>query len=104
MPFALLLFGIVLIVAGVRGKESDLFALLQKDFTGPNNFTYWAVVILILGMVGYVPKLRTLANSFLVLLLLVLFLNKKGFFAQFQNAIETTSVAGMTNTQGVRIS
>ena len=100
MPFALLLFGVVLVVAGVRGKQGDLFTLLKGDFTGPNNFSYWVVAILLLGLLGYVPKLKALANAFMGLLILVLFLNNSssggGFFAKFTAALQSTNTVTAT--------
>lgn len=91
MPFIFLFTGVLLLVAGVRGKSSDLLTLLKGDLTGDNNFTYWILSILVIGALGYVSSLRTLSRSFLFLVILVLILNegKKtpgGFFQSFQTA------------------
>lgn len=100
MPFALLIIGLVLLVAGARGKQNDLFSLVAGDFTGANNFLFWFVSILAIGAIGYIPKLKPLSTAFLVLVILVLFLTKGnpsgvggGFFSQFTAALKGTETA-----------
>ncbi len=93
MPFVLLVVGLVLIVAGFRGELSNLWTLLRGDFTGPGNFLYWFISILIIGSVGYIDRLRPLANGFLALVMIVLFLSNKGFFSQFTSALKRTETA-----------
>lgn len=83
MPFALIITGIVLVVAGVRGTEGDLFTLLKGDLSGPHNFEYWLISILIIGALGYIPDLKTLSRAFLVLVILVLLISNGGFFQNF---------------------
>lgn len=107
MPFALLIIGIVLLVASVRNTQNDLFTLVRGDFTGSGNFIFWMISILIIGSVGYIPKLRPISVGFLILVVLVLFLTKGnpqgaggGFFAQFTNALNTTQRAQPVSTQG----
>lgn len=98
MPFALLIIGIILLVAAVRDSQDDLFKLVKGDFTGPNNFVFWVVSLLIIGAVGYIPKLKPISVGFLTLVLLVLFLSRGnpqnatsgGFFEKFTAAIKGT--------------
>jgi hypothetical protein len=96
VPFVFLITGLLFIVAGVRGKSSDLLTLLKGDFTGSNNFIYWFISILVVGAIGYIKDLQALSRAFLVLVIIVLFLytDKKGkdFFTQFQSAVK-----GITN-------
>jgi hypothetical protein len=68
-----------------------LFGLIKDDFTGDGNFIYWVLSILVIGSVGYVKALRPIANGFLLLVMVVLFIGagKKGFFAQFMAGIKT---------------
>jgi hypothetical protein len=104
MPFALLIIGTVLVVAAVKNTQSDLVGLLKKDLSGPNNFIYWIVAILIIGAIGYIPKLKGLSTGFLGLVLLVLFLAKGdpskasgGFFEKFTQGIgSATATAAAT--------
>lgn len=105
MPFALLIIGIVLLVAGVRGTQSTLFGLLQGDFTGQNNFFYWFAAIVIIGMIGYIPKLKPISTAFLVLVVMVLFLSKGnpqgsggGLFTQLTSALKIPSSTSATQT------
>jgi len=103
MAFALLIIGVVLITAGVRNTQSQLFQLVQGDFTGDSNFFFWFVSILIIGAIGYVKALKPISTAFLVLVILVLFLTKGnpgsasgGFFAKFVQALQSTTTQSAT--------
>jgi hypothetical protein len=87
MPFALIFVGVLFLVVGYRGTERDLITLLKGDFTGPGNFIWWIVSIMVIGALGYVPKLKSLSDGFLVLVLLVLFISNPGFFSQFTRQV-----------------
>jgi hypothetical protein len=94
MPFVLIISGVVLLIAAIRDKQQQLFFLLGNDFTGTDNFIYWFLSILIIGAIGYIPKLKPVSDGFLVLVILVLFLRKgTGFFDMFQKQIGTTQSA-----------
>lgn len=103
MPFALLIIGAFLLIAAVRGKTDGpdgLFALVAGDFTGPASFVYWMVAILIIGSIGYIPKVKPVTTAFLGLLILVLFLAKGdpskaggGFFEKFTEGLASTTTA-----------
>lgn len=91
MPFVLIFMGAVLVAAAVRGTQGQLFTLIRGDFSGPNNFIYWVVSILMVGALGYVPKLKPISDGFLVLIIVVLFLRRgTGFFDQFTRQIQGT--------------
>lgn len=91
MPFALAIIGIVIFVTAIKGTTSTLFGLIKDDFTGNGNFIYWVITILLIGSIGYVKALRPVANGFLALIMVVLFIGagNKGFFAQFMSAIKS---------------
>ena len=98
MPFILILAGSLLLIAAVRDKHNQLYDLLKIDFTGPNNFIYWTLAILIVGAIGYIDTLKPISDGFLILIILVLFLSKGdpnsaggGFFQQFIAGIQTTN-------------
>jgi len=94
MPFVLIIVGVILLIAAVRNTQQKLFFLLANDFTGPNNFIYWFISILIIGAIGYIPKLKPVSDGFLVLVILVLFLRKgTGFFDMFNKQIGITDTA-----------
>jgi hypothetical protein len=109
MPFALIIVGVVLLITSVRNTygvtqangQPGLGGLLQKDFTGTGNFIFWLVALLIIGAVGYIPKLKPISTALLVLVILVLFLTRGnpqsgtggGFFQQFVQQISSTQSA-----------
>jgi len=65
--------------------------LVKGDFAGQGNFIYWLVAILAVGVLGYIPRVRPISDAFLVLIIVVLFLSKKGFFAQFNQSIASVT-------------
>lgn len=116
MAFALLIIGIILIVSAIRNSASQLWTVLVGDFSGPGNFIYWIIALIIIGMVGYVKKLKALSDGLLVLIILALFLSKGntsqpggGFFKQLMSALGTTntkqapSIAGSSTGSTVTV-
>lgn len=99
MPFVMLLFGATLAISAYKGTTEDLFALLQKDFTGDTNFLYWMASVAGVGLIGYVPGLQNFSRLIFILLLIVVLVSNKGIFAQFAMALQTSSSA--TNTASV---
>jgi hypothetical protein len=94
MPFVLIVTGVILLIAAIRNTQQSLFLLLANDFTGKNNFVYWFLSILIIGAIGYIPKLKPVSDGFLILIILVLFLRKgTGFFDMFSKQVNTTQAA-----------
>lgn len=90
MSFALFIVGAVLLIASIKNSQDNLFALVHGDFVGQNNFLYWFLSILIIGAVGYIPKLKPLSIAFLTLVILVLVLTRGGLFDKFATAIGST--------------
>lgn len=108
MPFALVIVGTVLLIASIKNTYGQttpaggpgLGALLTNDFTGQNNFVFWFAAILIIGAVGYIPKLKPISNAFLILVVIVLVLKRGnpsgvggGFFQQFTTGLQSTQTA-----------
>lgn len=97
MPFFFIIIGIGLIVIGYRGTQDEFFALIKSDFTGPGNFLIFATGIFVVGLVGYVPKLKGLSDAFLGLIILVILIsaNKQGhdFFSEFWQGIQGTQTS-----------
>jgi hypothetical protein len=94
MPLILIIVGALFVVAAVRGTHSDLFTLLKSDFTGDKNFLFFVTAIFVLGALGYVAGFKPLANAFLLLVVAVIVLSNKGFFAQFTAALKSTAKTG----------
>jgi hypothetical protein len=106
MPFALLIIGAVLLTASVRNTQDDLFTLVKGDFSGQGNFIFWVVSLLIIGAIGYIPKLKPISDGFLVLVLIVMFLTKGnpsgvggGFFEKFTTALKGTTQTTPSTSQ-----
>jgi hypothetical protein len=91
MPFIFIGTGLVLVFVGLQGNPAKLYALIAADFTGPNSFIYWMIAILILGALGFIPSLEKLSRLFMLLVLVVLFLDNGGFFQQFQAFVKSTT-------------
>lgn len=97
MPFLIIIIGLLLVVTAFKGTTGRLGQMLVEEFTGQSSFLYWAVAILVIGAVGYIKPLKGLANSFLVLLIVVLFLSNKGFFGKFSTALKSIASGGAAN-------
>jgi hypothetical protein len=101
-------------VAGIRGTNPQLWALIKGDFVSQNggtSFLMWVAAIAVVGGMGYIPRLKPLSIAFMTLLLVVLVVSKKGVFSQLQQFLQTgigsaantstgTSVAPITPTSG----
>ena len=78
-------------MVGINNKIPELMGLVKEDFRPTENvagFHVWVLAIFVAGALGYVKQLKPVANAFLVLIIIVMLLSNKGFFAQFTNAIE----------------
>lgn len=94
MGIAFSLTGLVLIITGMQNTYGALGTQLEKDFTGTGSFVSWLTALCLVGALGYVPKLRTFSTWFMALIILAIFLSKgKGFFSQFQAAIQKGPVS-----------
>jgi hypothetical protein len=83
IPFVFLLIGAVFVVAGVRGQAQQVGEILKSDFTGQPNYLTWIIAVAAVGLLltnSYTEKVGT---AFFALLLVVLFLSNRGFFAEF---------------------
>lgn len=88
MPIFLVLAGIGLIAAVLRGQEEQLFAVLKDDFTGNNNFAAWLLAIIFLGVIGNTWKeIEPLATAFLVLIVVALLMSNQGFFDKLKQQV-----------------
>jgi hypothetical protein len=99
MPFIFIGSGLVLVLVGLNGDPAKLYSLIAADFQGPNSFIYWLLAILILGALGYIKGLEQLSKLFLILVLIVLFLDNGGFFQQFQDFLKTTQSPSPTKAE-----
>ena len=100
MPLALILIGLLFLVAAVRDQLSTLLNLIKGDFTGSGNFVYFVAAIVVIGAIGYSDKLKPLSDAFLFLVILVLIISNRGVFANLQAALDTTKTATTANSSG----
>jgi hypothetical protein len=96
MPLFFLGTGAVLVFVGLNGNAGQLYSLIASDFQGKNSFVYWLVAILVLGSLGYIRGLENLSKLFLILVVIVLFLDNGGFFQQFQAYLKSTQTTPST--------
>lgn len=87
MPFALVTIGLLLVITGFQNTYAQLGSQVGKDFTGPGNFTYWVIALGVVGALGYNDTLKPFSRAFMALIIVVIFLSNKGFFAQLNPAI-----------------
>jgi hypothetical protein len=87
MPFAFAIVGIVLLIAGVRDKQDELYETVKGDFTGKGSYVAWMVSILIIGGLGYIEQIRPISRAFLVLILVGLIIRNGGFFQKFNQQV-----------------
>lgn len=91
MPIAFFIVGFVLVTAGVRGTDNDLLQLLKGDLENKGNqrgFISWIAAILIIGALGYIEPIKPVSRAFLVLVVIVLFVTRGGFFDKFIKGIQ----------------
>jgi hypothetical protein len=104
MPFALTTIGLFMIVIGFQDTYKQAGTLIAGDLTGKNNFIYWIAAMGIVGGLGYIKGLENFSRALLALVLVVIFLSNKGFFAQLSSSLSSgTSQAPATigaNLQG----
>lgn len=96
MPLLVAIIGIALLASALNGRTEYLFQTVQSEFTGQPNVLLWLGSLGIIGAIGYIPGLRTIANWLLALVLVSMFLANNrgtsgGFFAQFNQAIGSTA-------------
>lgn len=72
MAALILLLGVILIVAGVRNTQGTLFGALGQDVPA---FLVWGAAIVAIGVIGFVPGLKTPSRWLLALVLMVIVLH-----------------------------
>lgn len=107
MPFILILIGILMLVAGIRNKSGQLIATVGDEFSGPGNFFYWIVALLLIGSLGYIDKVRPVSDALLALIIVALLLGAGkptqtggGVFTQLQAALTSTQTPSAPSITG----
>ena len=88
MPIALMVVGLLIVVAGIKNNAAELESTIVGDFSGAGSFWYWIVAVIVIGSIGYYQPAKNVSHLFLGLIVLVFLISNKGVFAQIQAAIE----------------
>lgn len=97
MILIVLAIGVLLVVSGIKGTETDLAQQIEGDLfgkTGSTGFLPWLVAVLVVGGLGYVPYLEKPSKYLTALIIVVIFFANGGVFAQFFNAISAVESQG----------
>ena len=102
MPILFGLFGIILVIAGLRNRitqgNPSLVSLLKDDFSGNDPFWKWMLAILIIGAIGYIPNLRPISRGLMALVIIVFLLSNQGVFTQLTAVFKQSNTDSTTNT------
>ena len=91
MGIIFLVVGLLMIIVGGRGTYAQFGSQLASEFQGPNNFSYQALALAAVGMVGYIPQVQKISRWLLAFILLVILIGNKGstgFYSQFTSALQ----------------
>lgn len=93
MPFALVIFGLIFIVTGVKGTTKALGRQVVSDFSGPQSFLYWFIAIGAVGALGAVPAFKNFSRAFMTLIIVAMVIRNGGVFDKLIEAIKTGPIA-----------
>ncbi len=99
MVIALLIVGILLTTAGIRGTEGKLATQFASDMTGTDGFIVWLGALVLIGLVGFIPGLQRPSRYLIALVVLVIVLRNGGVFQNFVTAIAQVDATGPVPSQ-----
>lgn len=82
MPFGLIVLGVILAVAAYRDTLDELFSIVRDVLQDSKGFSYWVLAAIILGFAASIKSIKEPINAFMILLMVVLLLRKKGTATQ----------------------
>lgn len=88
MPFALIIIGIILAIAAYRNTLNDLFSIIKDITADSKGFGYWVLASIILGFAASIQSIKKPVNAFIILLMLVLLIRKRGTLEQMADQIK----------------
>lgn len=98
MPFIVLAVGVILLISALNNSYSALAGALEQDIP---PFLHWALAIVLLGALGFVPGLKPVSRGLMTLVLVVIFLkNYSSIFSSLQEAGQLVSVPVHGNGSG----
>lgn len=87
MPFALIIIGVILAIAAYRDTLPDLFSIVKDVTADSKGFGYWVLASIILGFAASIRSIKQPVNSFMILLMVVLLIRKRGTLQQLSTQI-----------------
>lgn len=86
MAFLFIVIGGFLIATGIHDQSANALKQLGSDGKGLISL---AIVIAVVGGLGYIQGFKPLSNAFLALVIIVLLLSSGGFFDNISSDIST---------------
>lgn len=87
MPLVLIIIGVTLLYTEYNGTSSNLFSLVQGDFSGTNSFEKYLLGLIVIGSIGYIPRVKPISDAFLALVIVVLLLKNQAFFSNLNSSL-----------------
>lgn len=101
MPFALITVGVLIFFSALNNTAGSLGKQVYADlFSEDGGFVYWAAGIVVVGLIGYVPSLKKPSDLFMVLIIIAMLLQNKGFFQQLQSGLQAGPGGASTGATG----
>ena len=104
MPFVLIVLGVCLFITALNGTFKQFGSQLYKDLfvSTPKSqnagyqpaFIVWILALLIVGLIGYIPEFKKVADLFMALIIVVMVVANKGFGTVIFQDIETALQQG----------
>lgn len=104
MAFVLVIIGLLMVITGARGTYAQFGSQVASEFTaqpgGGPSFTTWLLAIAAVGAIGYIPTLQIISRWLMALVIIVIVLANKGFFAKLQQSVNQSPVPPSYVPQG----
>ncbi|WWT38833.1 tail tube DNA translocation protein [Enterobacteria phage PRDwine] len=88
MPFGLIVIGIILAIAAYRDTLGELFSIIKDVSRDAKGFGYWVIAAVILGFAASIKPIKEPVNAFMILLMIVLLIRKRGAIDQITNQLK----------------
>lgn len=100
MIIFLLAIAIILIVTALKGNQAELVDQLKKDFTGAGNFFLWVLAIVLIGAIGYIPKIEKISRATIGLVITVFLIANKGLLQKLADAFRQITFPTPSKIEG----
>jgi hypothetical protein len=107
MPFAFVTIGVVIFITALNGISNvkAFGSQLYNDlFTASPSFWQWATALIVVGMIGYIPKAKKPADAFMVLIVLGMVLKNGGGIQKALQSLTSATTSTGTSTTGTTTS